>query len=134
VLARPLLEDLTPMQLTAAQALVGAVGLAALSLLLEPVTPQTFHALLAPAPLAGLLFVVVAGTFVAYTIFLRLMREWGAARAGLYAFVSPVVALVLGAVVFGEPLTWRELTGAALMLLAAAIAVVRAPAPQVPAG
>jgi drug/metabolite transporter (DMT)-like permease len=133
VLARPLLEDLTPMQLTAAQALVGAVGLAALSLLLEPVTPQTFHALLAPAPLAGLSFVVVAGTFVAYTIFLRLMREWGAARAGLYAFVSPVVALLLGAIVFGEPLTWRELTGAALMLLAAAIAVVRRPAQEVPA-
>jgi drug/metabolite transporter (DMT)-like permease len=133
VLGRPLLEELTPMQLTAAQALVGAVGLAALSLLLEPVTPQTFYALLAPAPLAGLSFVVVAGTFVAYTIFLRLMREWGAARAGLYAFVSPVVALVLGALVFGEPLTWRELTGAALMLLAAAIAVVRAPASELPA-
>jgi drug/metabolite transporter (DMT)-like permease len=40
-----------------------------------------------------------------------------------------VVALILGALVFGEPLTWRELTGAAIMLLAAAIAVVRDPAP-----
>jgi drug/metabolite transporter (DMT)-like permease len=96
--------------------------------LLEPVTPETFHALLAPAPLAGLLFVIVGGTFVAYNIFLRLMREWGAPRAGLYSFVSPVVALVLGALIFGEPLTWREWTGAAIMLLAAAIAVVRAPA------
>jgi drug/metabolite transporter (DMT)-like permease len=133
VLGRPLLEELTPMQLTAAQALVGAAGLAALSLLLEPVTPQTFYALLAPAPLAGLLFVIVAGTFVAYTIFLRLMRAWGAPRAGLYSFVSPVVALVLGAIVFGEPLTWRELTGAAIMLLAAAIAVIRRPAPELPA-
>jgi drug/metabolite transporter (DMT)-like permease len=127
VLSRPLLDDLTPIQLTAAQALVGAIGLAALSLLLEPVTPDTFAALLAPAPLAGLLFVVVAGTFIAYTIFLHLMREWGAPRAGLYSFVSPVVALVLGAIVFGEPLTWREWAGAAIMLLAAAIAVVRGP-------
>ena len=86
VLARPLLDELTPFQLTAAQALVGAVGLAALSLLLEPVTPATFYALLAPAPLAGLLFVIVAGTFVAYNIFLRLMREWGAPRAAMTAF------------------------------------------------
>jgi drug/metabolite transporter (DMT)-like permease len=38
------------------------------------------------------------------------------------------VAIVLGAIVFGEPLTWREWAGAAIMLLAAAIAVVRAPA------
>jgi drug/metabolite transporter (DMT)-like permease len=133
VLARPLLDEVTPIQLTAAQALIGAVGLALLSLWLEPITSQTFTALLAPAPLAGLLFVIVGGTFVAYNIFLRLMREWGAPRAGLYSFVSPVVALVLGAIVFGEPLTWREMTGAALMLLAAAIAVVRAPAPELPA-
>ena len=125
VLARPLLDELTPIQVTAAQALVGAIGLAVLSLCLEPVTPATFAALLALAPLAGLLFVIVGGTFVAYTIFLRLMREWGAPRAGLYSFVSPVVALILGAQVFGEPLTWREATGAAIMLLAAAIAVAR---------
>jgi drug/metabolite transporter (DMT)-like permease len=134
VLARPLLDELTPVQLTAAQALVGAAGLAALSLLLEPVTPQTLYALLAPAPLAGLLFVVVGGTFVAYNIFLRLMRDWGAPRAGLYSFVSPVVALILGAIIFAEPLTWREMTGAAIMLLAAAIAVIRPPAPDLPAG
>jgi drug/metabolite transporter (DMT)-like permease len=133
VLSRPLLDELKPIQLTAAQSLVGAAGLAALSLVLEPVTPATFYALLAPAPLAGLLFVIVGGTFIAYNIFLRLMREWGAPRAGLYSFVSPVVALLLGAIAFGEPLTWREMTGAAIMLLAAAIAVVRRPAPESPA-
>lgn len=132
VLARPLLDELTPIQLTAAQSLVGAIGLTSLSLLLEPVSADTFRALLAPAPLAGLLFVIVGGTFVAYIIFLRLMREWGAPRAGLYSFVSPVVALVLGAAVFSEPLTWREITGAAIMLLAAAIAVVRRPVAETP--
>ena len=133
VLSRPLLDELTPLQLTAAQALVGAVGLIALSLALEPVSAETFRALLSPAPLAGLLFLVIAGTFVAYTIFLRLVRDWGAPRAGLYSFVSPVVALFLGALVYAEPLTWRELTGAAIMLLAAAIAIARRGVPASPA-
>jgi drug/metabolite transporter (DMT)-like permease len=96
------------------------------------VTGATFAALLAPAPLAGVLFLVICGTFIAYTIFLRLMRDWGASRAGLYSFVSPVVALVLGATVYGEPLTWREATGAAIMLLAAWIAVARRPVPDAP--
>jgi len=132
VLSRPLLDELTPLQLTAAQSLVGAIGLTGLSLLIEPLSAETFRALLAPAPLAGLLFVIIAGTFIAYIIFLRLMREWGAPRAGLYSFVSPVVALILGAIVFAEPLTWREITGAAILLLAAAIAVVRRPLPEVP--
>jgi drug/metabolite transporter (DMT)-like permease len=132
VLSRPLLDEVSPLQLTAAQGLVGAVGLTALSLLVEPVSGETVGALLAPAPLAGLLFLIMGGTFIAYTIFLRLVRDWGAPRAGLYAFVSPVVALILGAVVFGEPLTWREMSGAAIMLVAAWIAVMRR-APDAPA-
>jgi drug/metabolite transporter (DMT)-like permease len=133
VLSRPLLDELTPLQLMAAQGVVGAVGLTGLSLLFEPISAATFRAMLAPAPLAGLLFLVIAGTFIAYTIFLRLVRDWGAPRAGLYSFVSPVVALALGAVIYGEPLTWRELTGGAVMLLAAAIAVARRPVPAGPA-
>jgi len=133
VLSRPLLDEVTPLQLTAAQGLVGAVGLIALSLAFEPVSLETGKALLAPIPLAGLLFLVVAGTFIAYTIFLRLVRDWGAPRAGLYSFVSPVVALVLGALVYGEPLTWREISGAAIMLAAAWIAVGRRTRPEPPA-
>ena len=132
VLSRPLLDQVTPLQLTAAQGLVGAVGLSILSLLVEPVSGATFAALVQPAPLAGVLFLVICGTFIAYTIFLRLMRDWGASRAGLYSFVSPVVALILGAIVFGEPLTWREITGAAIMLVAAWIAVARKPVPDAP--
>ncbi|TMI99087.1 MAG: EamA family transporter [Alphaproteobacteria bacterium] len=129
VLSRPLLDRITPLQLTAAQGLIGAVGLSALSLVAEPVSGATFAALIEPAPLAGLLFLVICGTFIAYIIFLRLMRDWGASRAGLYSFVSPVVALILGAIVYGEPLTWREVTGAAVMLVAAWIAIARKPVP-----
>lgn len=129
VLSRPLLDQITPLQLTAAQGLVGAVGLCALSFVAEPVSGATFAALVQPTPFAGVLFLVICGTFVAYIIFLRLMRDWGAARAGLYSFVSPVVALLLGAIVYGEPLTWREITGAAIMLLAAWIAIARKPVP-----
>lgn len=131
VLSRPLLRaGLSPLQLSGAQAAVGAVGLGVAAALLEAPSPATLARLLAPGPLAGLLFLVVFGTFVAYTIYLRLVRDWGAPRAGLYAFVSPVVALGLGAVVFGEPLGVREAAGAGLMLAAAAAAVWR---PQDPA-
>jgi drug/metabolite transporter (DMT)-like permease len=133
VLSRPLLDEVSPLQLTAAQGLVGAVGLIALTLVVEPVSLETVKALFAPAPLAGVLFLVFAGTFIAYTIFLRLVRDWGAPRAGLYSFVSPVVALALGALVYGESLTWREISGAAIMLLAAWIAVSRRTVPEPPA-
>jgi drug/metabolite transporter (DMT)-like permease len=123
VLSRPILGSATPLQLTVAQSMVAVVGLGAMSLAFEPVSGATFVAMMQPVPLAGLLFMVFGGTLVGFTIFLRLVREWGAPRAGLYSFVSPVVALILGTLVLGEPLTWREVTGGAIMLVAAAIAV-----------
>jgi drug/metabolite transporter (DMT)-like permease len=124
VLSRPLLDRATPLQLTAAQGVVAAVGMGAMSAVFEPVSPATFAALMQPAPLAALIFMVFGGTLVGFTIFLHLVREWGAPRAGLYSFVSPVVALILGTLVLGEPLTWREIAGGAIMLVAAAIAIL----------
>ncbi len=129
VLSRPLLVRASAIAVTAAQAIVGAVGLALLSLMLEPVSRDTWAALLAPGPLAGLLFLVIGGTFVAYTIYLRLVRDWGAPRAGLYAFVSPVVALAAGWAVFAEPLGWREILAAMILFAAAGMAIKRT-APQ----
>jgi drug/metabolite transporter (DMT)-like permease len=133
VLNRSLLREVRPLDLMTAQSVVGAVGLTALSLALEPVSPATLAALLSPEPLAGLLFVVIGGTFIAYTIFLHLTRDWGAPRAGLYSFVSPVVALLLGWIVYGEPLTWREILGGAMTLIAAAIALAPRRQPALPA-
>lgn len=126
VLSRPLLQQgVTPFQLTGAQAVAGALGLGLLSLVLEPLSWRSLATLAEPLPLASLLFMVLLGTFTAYTIYLRLMRNWGAARAGLYAFVSPVVALLLGRLVFDEPLGVEQALAAALLLGAAVVAVRR---------
>jgi drug/metabolite transporter (DMT)-like permease len=123
VLSRPLLRSLTPLQLTGAQAIVGAFGLLVLAAVLEPLSLDTLRVLVSPAPLAALLFLAIFGTVAAYTIYLRLVRDWGAPRAGLYSFVSPIVALTIGWILFGEPVGWREVGGAAIMLAAASLAL-----------
>lgn len=125
VLSRPLLRDLEPLQLAGAQALVGAGGLAGASLLIEPITLATFAALTSPAAIGSLAFLVLAGTVAAYTIYLRLLRDWGTVRAGLYAFVSPIVALILGAILFDEEIGRVEIFGAVLLLAAAGVALSR---------
>jgi drug/metabolite transporter (DMT)-like permease len=130
VLSRPLTAVFTPLQLTAAQAMVGAPGLILLAAVLEPLSFGTLRALASPAPLAGLLFLVILGTVAAYTIYLRLVRDWGAPRAGLYAFVSPVIALIVGWLLFAEPLGWREAAGAVIMLSAAALAMALRARPE----
>jgi drug/metabolite transporter (DMT)-like permease len=79
--------------------------------------------------LPALLFLVVAGSLAGFTIYLRLLRDWGAFRAGLYAFVSPVIAVAVGVVALSERFGWAEGAGAMLMFGAAAT-VLRQPPPQ----
>ena len=124
VLSRPLLLRMSPLQLTTWQAIVGSVGLLAIALSLEPISIQTITALMSPTPLAALLYLVVLGTIVAYAIYLRLVRDWGATQAGLYPFISPLVALALGWLVYAEEIGIAQVIGALLMLGAAALAII----------
>ena len=73
--------------------------------------------------LPALLFLVAAGSLAGFTIYLRLLRDWGAFRAGLYAFVSPVIAVAVGVVALGERFAAAEGAGALLMFAAAATAL-----------
>lgn len=62
-------------------------------------------------------------TIVAFNLYLVLLREWGTARSGLCAFVSPVVALAAGAWLFGETIGPGEMAAAGLLLAAAGLAL-----------
>jgi drug/metabolite transporter (DMT)-like permease len=58
-----------------------------------------------------------------------LVRDWGAGRAGTYAFVSPVIAVIAGMVLLGEPIGGFEALGMATMLVGAALALRPEPPP-----
>ena len=125
VLTRAIAPSIPTLALAGWQSTIGAVGLVALSLLIEPVTAGHFAALASWPTAQALGFIIAAGSLVGYTVYLRLLRDWGAFRAGLYAFVSPVIAVGAGVVMLGEPFGWAEGFGAALMFGAAAIALRR---------
>jgi hypothetical protein len=55
---------------------------------------------------------------LATTIDFQLMRDWGASTTGTYAFVSPVIAVVLRMTLFGEHADWSDLARILLMLAA----------------
>lgn len=124
VVARPLVEPVTPLALTMVQAAIGGAALLVLSLALEPITELTLRSLVTPAALGSILFLSLLGTIVAYTLYLILLRDWGSARAGLYAFVSPIVALAAGAWLFDESIGTPEVIGATLLLIAAGVALL----------
>ncbi|TFV61182.1 EamA family transporter [Mycobacterium sp. PS03-16] len=63
-------------------------------------------------------------TALAFIVFFALIREVGAARALVFTYVNPVVALAAGVIVLNEPLTaWN--VGALLLILAGCVLATR---------
>jgi drug/metabolite transporter (DMT)-like permease len=78
--------------------------------------------------LVGLLFqasVVVAGGFITW---LWLMSVYPSSTVASFSFLTPILALGLGALIFGESITWPIL--AAALLVAAGIVLINRPAPS----
>ncbi len=81
---------------------------------------------LQPLHLVALVFqasVVVAGGFIAW---LWLMSVYPASTVASFSFLTPILALGLGAVIFGETVTWPILGAAGLV--AAGIVLINRPA------
>ena len=74
----------------------------------------------------GLAYLVVVGSLLAYSAYMWLLRAAPTSLVGTYAYVNPVVAVLLGTVVLGEPFTWRTLVGGGIILASVAL-IVRAP-------
>ncbi|WP_308220870.1 DMT family transporter [Microbacterium sp. CIAB417] len=57
------------------------------------------------------------GTGVAYIWNQNVLRAWGPTRASTVTYITPVVGVVLGAVVLGETVSWNEPAGALVVFL-----------------
>jgi drug/metabolite transporter (DMT)-like permease len=61
-------------------------------------------------------YLLVFGSLVGFTAYSWLLNNVTPARAATYAYVNPVVAVFLGWVIAGEPLTSRMLSAAAVII------------------
>jgi drug/metabolite transporter (DMT)-like permease len=89
--------------------------------------------------IACVLALALLGTAAAQIVWFRLLRLYGSSRSSLVTYLLPATALVYGVVLLGEPLTWPEVAGLALILGGVALGSgavrvrVRPPAAPVPA-
>lgn len=72
--------------------------------------------------LVSLGYLVVFGSFVAFSAYLWLLRNTSPARVSTYAFVNPGVAVVLGWLILDEPFTAR--IAAAMVLLTVSVVLI----------
>ena len=98
------------------QMLVGGVATLILSLFVEPVTPLSI--LDAPAKAVGsMLYLVVFGSIIGFSSYAWLARHASPQLLSTYAFVNPVVAMLLGTLFAGEIFSSQSFAGALVALL-----------------
>jgi drug/metabolite transporter (DMT)-like permease len=97
-------------------------------LVLLPFSLLTVHHLSpSTTSILGWIYLVTFGSIVGYTAYSWLLANAPLGLVSTYAYVNPVVAIVLGVAFRGESLTWRLLVGAAIVVAAVALVVRQEP-------
>ena len=111
------------MVVTCYQMLLGGISMTAVALLVGEDFGELFNATL--FSWMWWLFLVVIGSIATYSAYLWLVKNAPVGLIATYAYVNPVIAVTIGAIVLNEPLSATILLGAAVVITGVAI-VVRA--------
>ncbi|HEX4717326.1 MAG TPA: GNAT family N-acetyltransferase [Thermoleophilaceae bacterium] len=74
---------------------------------------------------AGFIWLVTAGSLVAYTAYVWLLKNAPISKVSTYAYVNPVVAIFLGWLLLNETITGTIVLGATLIVASVALVVSR---------
>jgi drug/metabolite transporter (DMT)-like permease len=119
-----------PWMSSATQMLCGAAGLTLAALVSGEATSVDLAAISLRSWVA-LAYLIVVGAILGFGAYVYLLRHTTMARVSTYAFVNPVVAVVLGWLVLDEPLNGRTVIAGALIIAAVVLILRRAtPAPR----
>jgi drug/metabolite transporter (DMT)-like permease len=77
--------------------------------------PET-SVVLSARVLISMTYLIVAASIISYTAYVWLITHDSPTRVSSYAYVNPVIALILGATLASEQLTRRQMLGAALVI------------------
>ena len=82
----------------------------------------------------GLLYLITFGSLIGFTSYIWLLDKVSPARLGTYAYVNPVVAVLLGWAIAGERLSIRTGVAAAIVICAVALITTARSAPAATTG
>jgi drug/metabolite transporter (DMT)-like permease len=122
-MTRPMMRTLEPVQLAGLTDLIGGLIMLFVALAVEPGAWESMRLHWGWPAFLAWLYLLVPGALLSTTMYFLLVRDWGASRPGTFAFISPVIAVIIGSSFFGEELDWGEAVGMTLMLSGAFLAL-----------
>ncbi|MGB0040957.1 MAG: EamA family transporter, partial [Terriglobales bacterium] len=75
----------------------------------------------------ALLYLIVAGSVVAFTAYVWLLHHESPTKVGTYAYVNPVVAVLIGYFLGGETLGLRTILGTLFVLISVLVITIAPP-------
>jgi drug/metabolite transporter (DMT)-like permease len=109
--------------LTAAQQMLCGGSLLLIASLATGETRRFHPSSMSILSLASFAYLVIIGAVIGYTAYIWLLRHCDPAKVATYAYVNPIVAVLLGATFAGETLTMRTLVAAALIIGSVALVI-----------
>jgi drug/metabolite transporter (DMT)-like permease len=110
-----------PLVLSTYEMLTGALALATAGLIRGERPSQFAHA--SAQSWAGWVYLVVIGSLIAYSAYVWVVGHAPLSLVATYAYVNPVVAVLIGFAVLGEPLTSGLLVGGSVIVAGVALVV-----------
>jgi len=109
--------------LTAAQQMICGGLLLLLAGIRTGETRQFHPVSMSALSIASFAYLVIIGAVIGYTAYIWLLRHCAPAKVATYAYVNPVVAVLLGAAFAGETLSRRAVVAAGLIIGSVAIVI-----------
>src|SRR5262249_16431398 len=85
--------------------------------------PRLHPGFISMSSLVALIYLVVIGAVVGYTAYIWLLRHCEPAKVATYAYVNPIVAVLLGTLFAGEKVTTRTLLAGCLIIGSVALVI-----------
>ncbi len=105
-------KHLDPLSMNLVPMAIAAVVLTIYGLLFEDTTYLKFDL----SALFSILYLAVFGSVVTFTTYYWLLKRMNIVMLSLMAFITPIVALILGWIILSEALSTRHFIGSALVL------------------
>jgi drug/metabolite transporter (DMT)-like permease len=113
----------SPLLGTAMEMLGGGVGLFLLSFLSGEFSRMTL-ANISARSIGGMVYLIIFGSWIGLTSYTWLLRVAPTPLVFTYAYVNPVVAIILGHLLAAEPLTLQILVAAAIVVGSVAVTTI----------
>ena len=98
---------------------------ALIGLAVAPLTGGFLRGPVTPRALGAILYLALFGSLLAFSAYIYLAKAWPPAKMGTYAYLNPVVAVLLGSMILHEAFGPREILGMAIILAAVALVQLR---------